>query len=159
MAMGGRVSVASEGYHGGPGYDQGQDHTYTNNGDQGMMAAHHGHVNYSSNYDNGHNYGQYYHQDPNMTAASSVFEEAGQEPGLGTPLPGTLGQLGQGAAPRAVFDEDQEPEPAPAMYSRQPKSSLTQSDQQPGLCVLLRFASHSITSALRFQLFTNHTFY
>ncbi len=154
LALGGRVSVASESYHGGPGAytDHGHhDHLYGNNGDPGLMAAHHGHMNYSSNYDNGNNYGQYY--DPNMTA-NSVFEEAGPEPGLVTPLPGTLGQ-GQGAAPRAVFDEDQEGEPAPAMYSRQPKSAPTQSDQQPGLC-LLRFASHSITLALRFQLYTNH---
>ena len=136
LAMGGRVSVASESYH----YpDQGHHGLYGQHGDPGLMAAHPGHMNYSSNYDNGNNYGQFYH-DPNMTA-NSVFEDQGQDQGLLTPLPGTLGQ---GAAPRAVFDEDQEPEPAPAMFSRQQQAAPTQSDQQPGLC-LLRFAYHSIT--------------
>lgn len=155
LAMGGRVSLASEGYHGGPGTytDHGHHDHFGNNGDPGLLAGHHGHMNYSSNYDNGSNYGQYY--DPNMTA-NSVFEEAGPEPGLVTPLPGTLGQ-GQGAAPRAVFDEDQEGEPAPSPYSRQPMSPPTHSDQQPGLC-LLRFASLSITLVLRFQLYTKHLY-
>ena len=142
LAMGGRVSVTSESYHGGPGAytDQGhQDRLYGNHGDPGLMAAHPGHMNYSSNYDNGNNYGQFYQHDPNMTA-NSVFEDQGPDQGLVTPLPGTLGQ---GAAPRAVFDEDQEAEPAPSMFSRQQQSAPTQSDQ-PGLC-FLRFAYHGIT--------------
>ena len=137
LAMGGRVSVTSESYHyTDPGH---QDRLYGNHGDPGLMAAHPGHMNYSSNYDNGNNYGQFYQHDPNMTA-NSVFEDQGPDQGLMTPLPGTLGQ---GAAPRAVFDEDQEAEPAPSMFSRQQQSAPTQSDQ-PGLC-FLRFAYHGIT--------------
>ena len=145
-AQAGRVSV-SESYHGGYN-DHGQhdhlaagqhDHLYGNN--QG----------YAGNYDN---YAAHQYYDPNLTA-NSVFEhEVGGEPirgqypghvmdqseggeGMGTPLPGTLGLgRGHGAAPRAVFDEDQEGEPAPApsqqaMFAR-PKSSLG-ADQHPGL--------------------------
>ena len=152
--MGGRVSVASESYHyTDQAHQAHQAHQglYGQHGDPGLMAAHPGHMNYSSNYDNGNNYGQFYH-DPNMTA-NSVFEDQGPDQGLLTPLPGTLGQ---GAAPRAVFDEDQGPEPAPAMFSRQ-QAAPTQPDQQPGLC-LLRFAYHSITlnCFTVSALYTNH---
>lgn len=131
----GRLSVTSEGYHGYPAHPApDQDPVYGNNG----HYPHHG--NYAADHGNYAPHPAYSHYDPNLTAAGSVFEESAGEQGYLSPLPGSLGGSAtpgpaeRREAPRAVFDEDQEAEPAPAphpMFSR-PKSSVG-SDQKPGL--------------------------
>ena len=124
----GRLSVTSEGYHGYPAHPAlpEQDPVYGNNGHYPHHGTYAPHPAYS-------------HYDPNLTAGS-VFEESAGEQGYLSPLPGSLGGSAtpgpaeRREAPRAVFDEDQEAEPAPAphpMFSR-PKSSVG-SDQKPGL--------------------------
>ena len=132
----GRVSV-TDSYHG----QLHEPHLHPGH----QAGGYHGHDQYQplppdqANYTNYDNYGQYY--DPNMS--NSVFEDSGevyQHQGMMTPLPGTLGSVSHTPvptmshshpreAPRAVFDEDQEQEPAPL---NRPKSSVG-SVHNPGL--------------------------
>ena len=124
--------------------------------EDGIYGNHDGNYgNYEGNYGVSEgNYGNYGNYNPNLT--NSVFEDSGEGqfpgdyPGGMPPLQGTLGSVPQSVshtplpreAPRAVFDEDQEQEPAPINHPGfRPKSSIgsDHNKNQPGLFLLFYF--------------------